>query len=44
MTATLGGMKVKVLYYDKKYCAWYVQLPNGGLKYTNRIKITTQPV
>ena len=31
------GEKVTVLYYDKKYCAWYIQLSNGGLKYTNSL-------
>lgn len=26
---------VTVLYFDKKYDAWYVKLKNGGLMYTN---------
>lgn len=38
MTAIHEGRKVKVMYYDKKYCMWYVQLSNGGMKYTNLLK------
>jgi len=37
MTATLDNKKVKVMYYDKKYQAWYIQLNNGGMMYTNRL-------
>ena len=40
MTAIHEGLKVKVFYYDKKYKGWYVQLPNGGMKYTNNLSFT----
>jgi len=33
----MDNKKVKVLYYDKKYKAWYIQLKNGGMAYSNRL-------